>query len=249
MDYTWLVESKPDKILMETSSEAQIKPIGLAHQVRDWIQNQILSTALRPGDRIVEQKIAKHLGVGQNAVREALIQLAHLGFVQRIPNKGTYVTRIGLLEAKKIFEVRGVLETLAVNLIAKRRRSERLELSSIETLARGMLEAATAGDLPTYHKYDIQYHRALWKLADNEFLSQHLEQLVIPLFASFLVISIGRVTSGQMFIEGAKGHLDVVEALKNGSGEQAAEALQRLLDLTFEQRRLVLSKDGGPAST
>lgn len=224
----------------------EIKPVGLADQVRDAIQKRILAGVLRPGDRIVEQKIAREFGVGQNAVREALIKLAHLGFVQRTPNKETRVTKIGLNEARKIFEVRGVLEGLAVNLVAKRHETEGLDLGPVERLAQAMIEAAAAGDLPAYHNYDIQFHRALWELADNEFLVHLLERLVIPLFASFLLVSLGNISSGEMFTEGGKHHLDVVLAIKRKSGEEASAALRRLLELTFEQRRIVLSRKSEP---
>src|SRR5579859_7778047 len=111
-----------------------VKPISLVDQVRDILKERIFRGNLRPGDRIVEQRVAKELGVGQNAVREALIELAHLGFVQRTPNKGTYVTRLTRADAERIAPVRAAMEGLAARLAAERMGREQLDLSRTEQL-------------------------------------------------------------------------------------------------------------------
>ena len=49
-----------------------IKPVTLRHRIVEVIRQAITSGDLSPGDRIVELKLAKQLGVGNTAVREAL---------------------------------------------------------------------------------------------------------------------------------------------------------------------------------
>ena len=88
-------------------------------------KEQIFNGDLRPGERVVEQKFARQFGVGQNAIREALIELAHLGFVRRVPTKGTYVTKVTPEDAVKIARVRRALEGLAIELILERAHTEK----------------------------------------------------------------------------------------------------------------------------
>src|SRR5690348_1535706 len=107
----------------------KLKPIRLTDQISDIIKEQIFTGTLRPGDRVVEQKFAKELGVGQNAIREALIALAHSGFVRRIPNVGTYVTEITNAEGRKIARIRGALEGLVIELIVERMQTEKPDFS------------------------------------------------------------------------------------------------------------------------
>jgi len=54
----------------------------------------ILSGIIQPGESIVESKVAQQLKAGIPLVREALIELEHQGYVQKIPYKGTTVTKL-----------------------------------------------------------------------------------------------------------------------------------------------------------
>jgi len=51
-------------------------------------------------------RLAKQLGVGITAVREALFELERTGLVTRIPRKGSFITKMSAEEAKQIFRVR-----------------------------------------------------------------------------------------------------------------------------------------------
>ncbi|MCJ7781309.1 MAG: GntR family transcriptional regulator, partial [Acidimicrobiia bacterium] len=54
----------------------------LSDGVKDRILTWILEGELAPGSRIVETRVARDLGVSQAPVREALRDLAILGFVE-----------------------------------------------------------------------------------------------------------------------------------------------------------------------
>src|SRR5689334_17595478 len=174
----------------DTETGSTLKRIHLTDQISGAIKEQIFNGTLRPGDRVVEQKFARHFGVGQNAVREALMDLAHHGFVRRVPNKGTYVTEITREDGVKIARVRSVLEGLVIDLIMERMKNESIDLSEPERLLARMRELLAAKDMVTFYECDIEFHRALWNLAGNEYLTQHLEQIVVPLFAFFIVVNI-----------------------------------------------------------
>jgi len=78
------------------------------------VKEAILSGTIKPGDQIVESRIAHQLGSGIPLVREALIELEHQGFVQKTPYKGTIVTKLGPKEIREIFQLRVELEALAL---------------------------------------------------------------------------------------------------------------------------------------
>jgi DNA-binding GntR family transcriptional regulator len=54
----------------------------------------ILRAELHPGQRIVEGKLARQLGVAQGSLREALQVLEHQGLVRKEDNPGTFVTKL-----------------------------------------------------------------------------------------------------------------------------------------------------------
>ncbi|MEW5977371.1 MAG: GntR family transcriptional regulator [Acidobacteriota bacterium] len=225
------------------SDEAQpklVKPIRLTDQVCQIIKEQIFNGTLRPGDRVVEQKIARQFGVGQNAVREALIELSHLGFVRRIPNTGTYVTKLTPQDAEKIARIRGSLEGLVVDLISERIAHQNLKLDHADQLLSKMRESVQRGDMVAFYDYDLQFHRTLWSLSDNEYLAQMLEQLVAPLFAFFIMINLHPGARSTLFLEAVSYHERVLQALNSHSPEKARRALQQLLGLSLRQQRDIL---------
>ena len=101
---------------MMNIDSAPLKPVTLRHRIVEIIRQAITTGDLSPGDRIVELRLAKQLGVGNTAVREALFELERAGLVTRIPNKGSFITKTTLEDAQQIFRVRKELEGLAVEL-------------------------------------------------------------------------------------------------------------------------------------
>ena len=91
-----------------------IQPISKRNQVVQAMKEAILAGSILPGSSLVESKLAQELGAGIPLVREALIELEHQGFVQRIPYKGTTVTKLDPADIKRIFRLRVELEALAI---------------------------------------------------------------------------------------------------------------------------------------
>src|SRR5215211_5972136 len=82
--------------------------------VADSIRAAILSGQLKPGETLVERRLAVQLGVSKTPVREALIALSTSGLVAVNPNRGVTVRRLTLDDIRKCYEVRLLLEPWAV---------------------------------------------------------------------------------------------------------------------------------------
>jgi len=210
-----------------------LRPIRLTDQITKIIKEQIFNGELRPGERVVEQKFARQFGVGQNAIREALIELAHLGFVRRVPNRGTYVTEVTPEDGVKIARVRRALEGLAIELIVDRMKTEQLDISAAAELLNRMRQLLKKGDMEAFYQADMEFHRRLWALAGNEYLSQMLEQIVVPLFAFFIVVNLHPDSKTESILEAILAHERIVKAIEEGSAEQAKARMNELLDLSL----------------
>lgn len=86
----------------------------MRHQVQETLRAEIVSGRLAPGERLVEQQLCRALDVSRTSLREALRQLEAEGLVEIVPHRGALVSLLTLDEARKIYEVRRVLEALAV---------------------------------------------------------------------------------------------------------------------------------------
>jgi DNA-binding FadR family transcriptional regulator len=145
---------------------------------------------LQPGDRLPsERDLAERLGLGRNAVREALATLATLRMVESRPNSGIYLRRIETdssfealvmltdlggvpspAEVAETMEVRAHLETQAVTLACKRRTAEDLaRLASIVEHTAHLLEAG--GNAA---QADTEFHLAVVQATHNTVLVRML---------------------------------------------------------------------------
>ena len=86
----------------------------LREQVKDLLLQRIASGELKPGERLVETRIAAELGTSQAPVREALRDLELLRLVESEPFKGSRVRAFGNAELVEVYPVRAVLEEIQI---------------------------------------------------------------------------------------------------------------------------------------
>lgn len=211
-----------------------IDTLTVKDRVLAAIKQAILTGALQPGERIVESKLAGELQVGTTPVREALFELESLGFVTRVANKGASVTQLTLEDAEQIFRVRAEMEGLAAQLLEERITPADLEL--LRGHAEAMRSAAAQNDLPAFYRSDLEFHRAVWRLSGNRFLAKCLEQLVVPLFAFFLIRN--PLDSRDDLVASVERHFDVIDALANHSG--ARGCMEESMQFFWRQEQQML---------
>jgi DNA-binding GntR family transcriptional regulator len=199
----------------------RLTSFSLRGRIAEKVRDAILSGSLQEGQRLIERKLAAELGASLTAVREALIELEMEGFITKHPNAATYVTKLSLEEAEKIFALREVLERFAFEQAAQLADAEGIE--HLENLYRQMMEAARAEDYKLFLQRDYSWHEAVWQISGNEYLQLALKRLLVPLFA-FSAIRIAWHGTFDM-IRDAESHRPILEALKAHDPERARSSL------------------------
>src|SRR5213592_4518701 len=97
---------------------------ALREDVREAIVNAILQGEFQPGDRIVETRVARQLGVSQSTVREALREIEQLGMIVSTPNRGVVVRPLTRTDVLEMYEMRALLEGHAARLTAQKLTDE-----------------------------------------------------------------------------------------------------------------------------
>lgn len=77
------------------------------------ILDMILSSEIKPGDRIREDILAEKFGFSRTPVREAINQLVQNGFVVNIKRKGLYCVNVTRSELLDLLELRTALESIS----------------------------------------------------------------------------------------------------------------------------------------
>ena len=168
------------------SALQKIRPVPLRTQVAASIREAILKGDLKPGQRLVERKLAAELGVSQVALREALPELEHEGLLTRTPNVGTRVTKLSNSKIRELVEVRLQLEPYAM-VLASRHLNPRA-IQELQSLVDQYNRFTEAGDAYQSVRTDFLFHRKIWELAGNETLARILTQICTPTFAFVMIL-------------------------------------------------------------
>jgi len=192
-----------------------IAQISKKDRIVETMKKALLVGKLSPGEQIVENKVARQLGVGTPLVREALIELEHQGFVQKFPYKGTYVTKLSREDIEQIYNLRIELEPPAVEWAKAKALPADIEalLDMVAHMERGAYEM----NFDLFYEYDLALHRKIWELSGNRYLFEVLERLVVPLFA-FFVMRTPRVR--ETYIESASTHKNILNAMLTKDGPE-----------------------------
>jgi DNA-binding GntR family transcriptional regulator len=217
---------------LDELSRAFGRKASMSEQIAQLLRSLIITGELNPGDRIVESRVARQLGVGQPTVREALVQLEHQGLVVRKVNQGCIVTALTREEISHICRIRAELEVLAVELAVENASDSDLQQLVVQT--QRMKVAAQARNTSDFFAHDLVFHEILWKLSGNPFLSRSLSPLMLPLLA-FLFIRNLRNHSHIDLLESAAAHEDIVEAILTRDKDHARQVLQQKLQMFYDQ--------------
>jgi DNA-binding GntR family transcriptional regulator len=86
---------------------------SLRQQVTARLLSAVFLGRFAPGQRLIVQKLASAYDVSPTPVRESLVELAALGIVELLPNRGAVVLPFGPEQVREISQVRRVLEVEA----------------------------------------------------------------------------------------------------------------------------------------
>jgi len=185
-----------------------------SRQVSEQIHAMILGGRLKPGERLIEDKLSAELGVSRVPVREALLALSAQGLVRIEPRRGATVAEITPKTVAELVEVRALLEGLNAKLAAQRHDPEIVNQLR-DTLSRGNT-AAQAGTREELANLNAEFHDRLAEASRNSVLSEVMRGLRERTSLAFAIN--GRARAREDWAE----HAGVLAAVIAGDSELAA---------------------------
>jgi len=211
---------------------------SLAHRI-DAIQNtaeviaqslkeMIYEAELKPGQPLIQERIAEMFQVSRVPVRDALQLLIANGIAVNVPRRGVIVRPLSRRLLAELFEVRKILEGAAARMAIRNGTPEHWR--RLEGLVAQQAECLKSGDVKRYAKLDDDFHRALYDAVGNE-------RLVELIFANWELIKQARSAStvvpehGKAWIANSlKRHKRILAALKKGGEDAACAAIFENID-------------------
>lgn len=195
------------------------KPAPLAQDLRDRLEEEILSGQRPPGSRLDESKLAQHFGVSRTPVREALRELAAADLVVLRPRQGAVVATVTVTQLLHMFEVMAELESFCARLAARRMTAE--ERRRLAEVHEGCRDLAERGEAHAYYDANRRFHEEVYAGSHNSFLEETTRGMRNRLspYRRFQLQHPGRI------MRSWNEHRAVVEAILKGDAEAAAAAM------------------------
>jgi DNA-binding GntR family transcriptional regulator len=209
-------------------------------QVRHALLVQIISGALRPGQRLLEAKLSRELGVSQATVNAALQDMHNQGLVTKLLNRSTNVSRYTGAELENLFAVRMVLEPAAAEAAAHRWSAE--AHTRLREQVDHMRRAARSRDLAGFGLADYTFHQELYSLTGNPFLVQASQAIAAAPFVYILCGHLGALPTDYLAL--AEDHEDIILALEQGPEAAARITRSRIQDWRLHSLRALDSAAG-----
>ena len=178
----------------------------------------ILAQELSPGTKLSEETIGELFGVSRTVVRAVLNRLQSSSLVEFKHNRGAFISSPTLGESIQVFRARSCIEREVAIELAECIDDNKIELLEAH-LAREQ-KAHNAGDNAKAISLSGEFHLLAARLAGNEVLARFLRELISR--TSLVLTLYGRHNSAQCGID---EHREIIEALRAGDGERAAEAM------------------------
>ena len=216
---------------MAESTPGSAQPDGAVFQPRpdrqlvtDWVYEEIrgaiVDLRLEPGAPLREAAIATQLGVSKTPVREALGRLEQEGLVEATSFKGAVVTDYSERDLEEIYELRELLEGVAVRAAATEADNDTLAaLRDVIDRSRG---ARDEGDLAGLAELLGRFDQIVFEQVANVRIRSLIETLRAHL------TRIGKLTEeipGRVEAS-VEEHAAIVEAIARGDADAAERALR-----------------------
>ncbi|MGJ8605336.1 MAG: GntR family transcriptional regulator [Marivita sp.] len=135
--------------------------------VFDFLQNEILSLQLRPGDKISEAEIAARFGVSRQPVRDAFSRLANLDLLLIRPQRATEVKRFSMREIEKSRFVRASVEKEVLRRAAQ--FCDAVGAAELDIAIAKQVDLLNRRDFGAFGAMDYDFHKRLCRIARADF--------------------------------------------------------------------------------
>ncbi|MEU3167526.1 GntR family transcriptional regulator [Streptosporangium sp. NPDC006930] len=204
--------------------DGELKHPSLVELSMRRLRHEILSGALAPGERLIEEQLTQRFGISRAPLREALRSLGQQGLVEHLPRRGARVTELTGNDVDELFGLRDVLERYAVETALP--LSGTHDMTALAEALEGMASAVRLDDPLSENEAHRRFHLALVALAGHRQLLMAYEPVILKL-QLYMAANLRREAEQRSPAEGVERHRRLFEAIASGDPVTALDALSR----------------------
>lgn len=188
------------------------------------LEDDILNSVLRPGERLDEQSLARRFEVSRTPIREALRHLASSGLVDIKKNQGATVKRLTTTELIEMFQVMAEFEGLSARLAA--RRMTREDMAEMRQAHEDCAATAERDDYGAFYDANNAFHDTIFRGSRNLFLQGESRKL-----RNRLNVYRRHITTPRSMAKSVVEHGRIVDAIVAGDEQRAHDVMRAHVDL------------------
>lgn len=216
---------------------AIIQRTRLADQAYEVLRERILTSQLKPGQRLSVPALAEEFGLSRSPVREAVQRLVQEGLGTERPHSGAVVATPDLRSLAALYEVRAVLEGLSAERAVK--SGDAALAADLERIHAAHAKAFKRQSAPAVIEADVAFHSRILSSAGNPELVRTLTPILQRMALAMMA---GELTSWPQ--HALAEHRAVLDAIRNG---EAVRARRAMVAHVTRVRKALLSKLDDPA--
>ena len=205
----------------KSGSKHSLRKIDRQEHIYSTLFNRIVSGMYNDDVRLKETELAEEFGVTRSFVRDIFRQLEQDGLINIIKNFGARALLFTADEVEDIFEVRKVLEQLAIDLSIST-----LSLQRLIEFRSAFQKAYDEDDIETLIEIDTRFHTYLAEASGRKRLILMLKQLN-RLLKHFRTIT---MTNDAVIKDSTQYHYDIINAIMVRDVVTAKDLLRQHLE-------------------
>lgn len=204
-----------------TSKVEKIEREVLPERISSILREGIIEGKFSPGERLPEIWLAQQLGVSRPPLREAFRILEKEGLIEIVSQKGARVKDLTPKDVESIYQLRTVLDSLAVRLALANLQEK--DIARLEALAQQMKICVRKKDTDSYQKLNSDFHSLFYRRSDNEWLCEVHEGLM----KHIMRLRLFSLSMSERLYQSYQEHLRIFEAVKKRDVLGAEEAMKQ----------------------
>ena len=193
--------------------------VATRDKVYSLLNKAILCGDLKPGQRLVESKLAESMNISRTPVREAIIWLEQKGLVIASPPKGMIVAPLPIIEELiEFYDISGVLRGLTARKAVRNITS--LEIKELKEIIQKSEQYLINNSLKNISKLNLKFHLIIEKCSKSNELILLLDNVCKRTSERFSEI----ISQKKRQTESIKEHKCILKALIERN-EELAEKL------------------------
>lgn len=194
--------------------------LPLRDVVFNTLREAILKGELKPGERLMELKLASKLGVSRTPIREAIRMLEQEGLAVTIPRRGAVVAHMSEKDTEDVLQIRCALDELAVQLAADNIQPEQLE--ELEQARQAFEDATRSKDVKKLAQTDVQFHDVIYRATGNARLVVLLNNLREQMYR----YRVEYLKNESAYPKLLQEHQEIVDGLRERDKEKVCEIMR-----------------------